>query len=53
MDHLCDSMDSDPQYLLCAIKCLPLPGVARDAIGQALQQAKTNDLAFAILICSG
>ena len=53
MDHLCSCIDSDPQYLLSAIKCLPLGGSVRDLVGQALQQAKTNDLAFAILLCSG
>ena len=53
LDHLCNCIESDPQYLLGAIKCLPLPGSMRDLVGQALQQAKTNDLAFAILLCSG
>nr|CAB3263901.1 vacuolar fusion protein MON1 homolog A [Phallusia mammillata] len=53
LDHLCSSLDSDPQYLLRAIQCYPIPGSIRDVIGQSLQQAKTDDLAFAVLLCSG
>ena len=53
LDHLCSSMDSDAQYLLGAIHCLPLPGVVRDNISFSLQQAKADDLAFAVLISSG
>ena len=51
--HLCNSMDNDAQYLLGAIHCLPLPGTVRDNISLSLQQAKTDDLAFAVLISSG
>ncbi|CAK8689612.1 protein SAND-like [Clavelina lepadiformis] len=53
LDHLCNSMDQDPQYLLRAVKCLPLAGHMRDFVGQSLQQSKTDDLAFAVLVSSG
>ena len=46
-------MDQDPQYLLRAVKCLPLAGHMRDLVGQSLQQSKTDDLAFAVLVSSG
>nr|XP_039258371.1 vacuolar fusion protein MON1 homolog A-like isoform X2 [Styela clava] len=50
LNNLCKSMDSEPQFLLQAVQCLPVNGNVRDVIGQALQQAKTEDLAFALLI---
>lgn len=48
--NLCESMDMDAQFLLQAVHCLRINGSTRDFIGQALQQSKTEDLAFALLI---
>uniref|UniRef100_H2Y9Z2 Vacuolar fusion protein MON1 homolog n=1 Tax=Ciona savignyi TaxID=51511 RepID=H2Y9Z2_CIOSA len=53
LHHLCDSMDTGPEYLLGAFQCLPVSSNTRDLVSQALQLAKTNDLAFAILLTSG
>ncbi|XP_072045856.1 protein SAND-like [Amphiura filiformis] len=50
IDNLINLMDTDPSFLLSAIRCLPLDSSIRDLIGQAMQTAKAKDLVFAILI---
>ncbi|XP_075430263.1 vacuolar fusion protein MON1 homolog A isoform X2 [Ascaphus truei] len=49
-DSLLDLMDTDPSFLLGAVRCLPLvPGI-RDAACSSLQQAKGKSLVFSILM---
>lgn len=43
-------MDWDAQFLLQCVDCLRINGNTRDFVGQALQQSKTEDLAFSLLI---
>lgn len=52
IDNLLDMMDSDPSFMLGAVRCLPLPGSIRDSITQAIIQAccKVKNLVFAILL---
>ncbi|XP_044129294.1 vacuolar fusion protein MON1 homolog A isoform X1 [Bufo gargarizans] len=49
-DNLLDSMDSDPSFLLAAVRCLPLTPGLRDAATYCLQQAKAKSLVFSILM---
>jgi len=51
--NLCRSLNDDPQFLLEAIHYLPLTNSTREVISQSLQQAKTDDLVFAVLISAG
>ncbi|ESO02314.1 hypothetical protein HELRODRAFT_65589, partial [Helobdella robusta] len=51
IDSLLESMDRDPGYLLCSVKCLPLDVSERESIAQAIStNAKIKDLVFALLI---
>ncbi|XP_071491073.1 protein SAND-like [Diadema antillarum] len=50
LDNLITLMDTDPCFLLTAIRCLPLDSAIRDMIGSAMHSAKVKDLVFAILI---
>ncbi|XP_043934869.1 vacuolar fusion protein MON1 homolog A [Protopterus annectens] len=49
-NNLLDMMDRDPSFLMCAVRCLPLPSSVRDIISSSLQQAKAKNLVFSILI---
>lgn len=49
-DNLLDSMDTDPSYLLAAVRCLPLASGLRDSTTYCLQQAKAKSLVFSILM---
>ncbi|KAJ8032358.1 Protein SAND [Holothuria leucospilota] len=53
LNSLADLMDSDPCFLLTAVRGLPLDNTVRDVIGQSMQSAKVKDLVFAILIADG
>ncbi|XP_041046712.1 vacuolar fusion protein MON1 homolog A [Carcharodon carcharias] len=49
-DHLLNLMEKDPSFLMCAVRCLPLPSSVRDTISSSLQQAKGKSLVFSILV---
>ncbi|XP_053577126.1 vacuolar fusion protein MON1 homolog A [Bombina bombina] len=49
-DSLLDLMDTDPSFLLGAVRCLPLAPAVRDTISSCLQQAKAKSLVFSILM---
>ncbi|PIK41527.1 hypothetical protein BSL78_21630, partial [Apostichopus japonicus] len=53
LNSLADLMDTDPCFLLSAVRGLPLDVSVRDVIGQSMQSAKIKDLVFAILIADG
>ena len=46
IDNLINLMDTDPSFLLSAIRCLPLDSSIRDLIGQAMQTAKAKVRAY-------
>uniref|UniRef100_L7LZQ9 Vacuolar fusion protein MON1 homolog n=1 Tax=Rhipicephalus pulchellus TaxID=72859 RepID=L7LZQ9_RHIPC len=52
LDSLCDLMDSDPSFLLGAVRCLPLAPALRDQITQAMLKhcAKHKKLVFGLLV---
>ncbi|XP_054277404.1 protein SAND [Macrosteles quadrilineatus] len=52
IDHLLHFTETEPVYLLGAVRCLPLPPNCREAIGQTIVSvcAKIKNLVFAILI---
>ncbi|XP_075688103.1 vacuolar fusion protein MON1 homolog A [Rhinoderma darwinii] len=50
-DNLLDSMDTDPSFLLAAVRCLPLTSALRESATNCLQQAKAKSLVFSILMC--
>ncbi|XP_061430010.1 LOW QUALITY PROTEIN: vacuolar fusion protein MON1 homolog A-like [Lethenteron reissneri] len=50
LDSLLDLMETDPCFLLSAVRCLPLPGSLRDSVSQSLQQAKDKDLVFSVIL---
>nr|XP_002736504.1 PREDICTED: vacuolar fusion protein MON1 homolog A-like [Saccoglossus kowalevskii] len=50
IDNLLKLIDTDPSFLLQAVRCLPMPGTTRDIIAQSMHNAKVKDLVFAILI---
>ncbi|XP_029637211.1 protein SAND [Octopus sinensis] len=53
IDNLLNMMDSEPGFLLGAVRCLPLEGSIRDTIAQAIvQHCKVKDLVFALIIAS-
>ncbi|XP_053325001.1 vacuolar fusion protein MON1 homolog A [Spea bombifrons] len=49
-DSLLDLMDTDPSFLLSAVRCLPLAPAIRDSVGSSLQQAKAKSLVFSVLM---
>ncbi|XP_069822628.1 vacuolar fusion protein MON1 homolog A isoform X2 [Dendropsophus ebraccatus] len=49
-DNLLNSMDTDPSFLLAAVRCLPLASGLRDTVTYCLQQAKAKSLVFSILM---
>ncbi|XP_078000026.1 vacuolar fusion protein MON1 homolog A-like [Glandiceps talaboti] len=50
IDNLLNLIDTDPSFVLQAVRCLPMPGSVRDIIAQSMHNAKVKDLVFAILI---
>lgn len=53
IDNLLNMMDSEPGFLLGAVRCLPLDGSIRDSIAQTIcQHCKVKDLVFALIIAS-
>lgn len=50
LDGLLDLLDSDPGFLLGAVRCLPLASSLRDSLSQILQKATTPNLVFSILV---
>uniref|UniRef100_K7FQZ4 Vacuolar fusion protein MON1 homolog n=1 Tax=Pelodiscus sinensis TaxID=13735 RepID=K7FQZ4_PELSI len=50
LDRLLNLVESDPGFLLGAVRCLPLPASQRDALGALLQKAITPNLVFSILV---
>ncbi|XP_056381195.1 vacuolar fusion protein MON1 homolog A isoform X2 [Hyla sarda] len=49
-DNLLNSMDTDPSFLLAAVRCFPLASGIRDSVTYCLQQAKAKSLVFSILM---
>ncbi|XP_073501306.1 vacuolar fusion protein MON1 homolog A isoform X2 [Phyllobates terribilis] len=49
-DNLLAAMDTDPSFLLAAVRCLPLTPALRDSATYCLQQAKARSLLFSILM---
>ncbi|KAM3844058.1 vacuolar fusion protein MON1 homolog B isoform 1-T2 [Vipera latastei] len=50
LDRLLNLVESDPCFLLGAVRCLPLPASLRDSLGTLLQKAITPNLVFSILV---
>lgn len=50
LDNLLNLIDSDPSFLLGAVRCLPLSSSLRESLSQNLQRAITSNLVFSILI---
>ncbi|XP_070535609.1 vacuolar fusion protein MON1 homolog A-like [Ptychodera flava] len=50
IDNLLKLIDTDPSFLLQAVRCLPMSSTVRDIIAQSMHSAKVRDLVFSILI---
>lgn len=50
LDSLLDLLDTDPGFLLGAVRCLALPSHLRDSLSSILTKAITNNLVFSILV---
>ncbi|KAL8164162.1 UNVERIFIED_CONTAM: hypothetical protein K2H54_047042 [Gekko kuhli] len=50
LDRLLNLVESDPCFLLGAVRCLPLQPALRDSLGSLLQKAITPNLVFSILV---
>ena len=52
MTHLSQAMDSDPSFLLSAVRCLPLAATVRDNVSESIIRfaGKVPDVVFGILI---
>ena len=52
MTHLSEAMDSDPSFLLSAVRCLPLAASVRDNVSESIIRfaGKVPDVVFGILI---
>merc|ERR1719234_200257 len=52
MTHLSQAMDSDPSFLLSAVRCLPLAASVRDNVSESIIRfaGKVPDVVFGILI---
>ncbi|XP_058025303.1 vacuolar fusion protein MON1 homolog B isoform X2 [Ahaetulla prasina] len=50
LDRLLNLVESDPCFLLGAVRCLPLAASLRDSLGTLLQKAITPNLVFSILV---
>merc|ERR1712241_634066 len=52
MTHLSQAMDSDPSFLLSAVRCLPLTATVRDNVSESIIRfaGKVPDVVFGILI---
>eukprot|EP00128_Syssomonas_multiformis_P018271 Colp12_sorted_trinity150504_noHs@516 len=49
IDSLLSLLNYDPSFLLGAVRCLPLPGVVRDKVGQILNTSRCPEVVFAVL----
>ncbi|XP_068104892.1 vacuolar fusion protein MON1 homolog B-like [Hyperolius riggenbachi] len=50
LDSLLDLLDTDPGFLLGAVRCLTLPNSLRDSLSSILTKAITPNLVFSILV---
>ncbi|KAM4663876.1 vacuolar fusion protein MON1 homolog B-like [Discoglossus pictus] len=50
LDSLLDLLETDPGFLLRAVRCLPLPSPLRDSLSSILTKAITTNLVFSILV---
>ncbi|XP_075691076.1 vacuolar fusion protein MON1 homolog B-like isoform X1 [Rhinoderma darwinii] len=50
LDSLLDLLDTDPGYLLDAVRCVAMPSPLRDSLSSILTKAITPNLVFSILI---
>ncbi|CAN2389184.1 early viral transcription, partial [Pristimantis euphronides] len=50
LDSLLDLLDTDPGFLLEAVRCVPLPSPLRDSLSSILTKAITPNLVFSILV---
>ncbi|XP_053228063.1 vacuolar fusion protein MON1 homolog A-like isoform X2 [Podarcis raffonei] len=50
LNRLLNLVESDPCFLLGAVRCLPLQASLRDSLGTLLQKAITPNLVFSILV---
>lgn len=52
LDSLLDLLDTDPGFLLGAVRCLALPSTLRDSLSSLLTKAITTNLVFSILVAN-
>ncbi|KAL3851627.1 hypothetical protein ACJMK2_015360 [Sinanodonta woodiana] len=53
LDSLLNMMETEPGFLLGAVRCLPLESTVRDMIAQSIvQHAKVKDLVFTLIIAN-
>lgn len=54
LDSLANSMDTDPSFMLSAVKVLAMPSVARETIANTISQhcGKIKNVVFAVLIAN-
>lgn len=52
-DALIPAMDSEPEFLLNAVQCLPLDAKLRASVGRILSGRSTPELFYAVLIARG
>lgn len=52
-DALIPAMDSEPEFLLNAVQCLPLDAKIRASVGQVLNGKPVPELFYAVLIAGG
>lgn len=50
LDSLLDLLDTDPGFLLGAVRCVALPSTLRDSLSSILTKAITPNLVFSILV---
>lgn len=52
--NLISDFDVNPSYMLCSVRCLPVPDNVRNSLGKVIANAGSkniNKIAFALLIC--
>ncbi|XP_018414665.1 PREDICTED: vacuolar fusion protein MON1 homolog B-like [Nanorana parkeri] len=52
LDSLLDLLDTDPGFLLGAVRCLALPSTLRDSLSSLLTKSITTNLVFSILVAN-
>ncbi|KAM4697058.1 vacuolar fusion protein MON1 homolog B-like [Rhinophrynus dorsalis] len=50
LDSLLDVLETDPGFLLGAVRCVPIPSTLRDSLSSILTKAITPNLVFSILV---